>query len=193
MSLVISFQHIMTPTTSVGQANFSKTFQSINSTGMSIVRKLASRRLKGNGLRIQIHRHIGFLLHNVCHVTNHNNFKTTKCLERVFTKYGDLHDFCIELKTGLLKAYVIVCVLISSSGWKTKLNHVLLNISHKLDNPMSYDRWNVQNKKQTKEETSFNICAQCRLLTKSVNCSKFNTILKYMYHFSFPTKNHGVL
>ena len=41
---------------------------------------------------------------------------------------------------------------------------------------MSYDPGNVQNKKQTKEETSFNVCAQRRLLTKSVNCSKCNNV-----------------
>ena len=61
---------------------------------------MASVCLTGNGLRIQIHQHIGFLLHIVCNVTDHNNFKATRCLERVFTKYGDLLDFCVQLKNG---------------------------------------------------------------------------------------------
>ena len=89
----------MTPTRSVGEAIFfSKTSQSINSKGMSIDRRLASLSLTGNDLRIQIHKHIGFLLHIIWNVTDHNNVEATRCLERVFTKYEDLLDFSIQFK-----------------------------------------------------------------------------------------------
>ena len=89
MSFLISFQDIMTPTRSVGQANFfSKASQSINSKSTSIVRRLASRCLTENGIRIQIHQHIGYLLYIVWNVTDHNDFKSKRCLERVFLDMG---------------------------------------------------------------------------------------------------------
>jgi len=60
----------MTPTRSVGQADFSKSSRTNASNGASIVHKLASRSLTGNGLRIHIHQHAGFKVYLVWHVFN---------------------------------------------------------------------------------------------------------------------------
>jgi hypothetical protein len=87
----------MSPTRSVGQANYrSKT----DSSGTSIVRRLASHSLAGQSLGIRIHQHMGFQLHLVWHVTDSNNYKSLRCIETVFLKYRDIHDFCMELKNG---------------------------------------------------------------------------------------------
>ena len=92
------------PNRSVGQANFfSKTSQTINSKGTSIVRRLASRCVTGNGLRILIYQHIGLLLHIVWNVTDHKDIKATICLEINFSRYGDLLDVYTHLKNGAFK------------------------------------------------------------------------------------------
>ena len=59
------------------------------------------------GLQIHIHQHIGFLV-LVWSVSKPNNIKVKRCLERVFTQYSDLHNFCKDLKDGPLSVYVIV-------------------------------------------------------------------------------------
>jgi len=144
----------MTSTRSVGQAKFfSKTSQTIESKGTSIVRRLAWRRITGTGLRIQIHQHIGFKLHLVWHVTDNNNYKSLRCSKRVLSEYGSLLDFCTPLKNGAFEGLLIVYILISSSGWKKKLNPVFWNIPHNyiLDNSFSYDPGNVQNRYKTEE------------------------------------------
>jgi len=91
----------MNPATSVGQANFySRTSRNIHPKSTSIDLRLASRCLTGHSLKIQINQHIGFQLHLVWHVNDHNDYKSMRFLEREFTRYGDLHDFCKELKNG---------------------------------------------------------------------------------------------
>ena len=163
MSLLISFQHMMTPTRSVGQANFfSKTSQTIDLKGTPIVRVLASRCITRNGLRIQTHQHIGFKLHLDWHVTDNNNHKSLRYLERGFSEYGSLLDFCTQLKNGVFEG-LCYCVCTHFIEWKEeKLNPVFWNIphNHKLDNSAFYDPRNVQNRYKT-EETTLNVCAQC--------------------------------
>jgi len=91
----------MTPTRSVGQANFySKASKSITSKNTSIIHKLTSRQLTAQGLQIHIHQHIGFLVHLVWYVNKPNNIEVKRCLERVFTQYRYLHNFCKDLKDG---------------------------------------------------------------------------------------------
>ena len=133
MSFLVSFQP---PTRSVGQANFfSKTSQSINSKGTSIVWRLASRCVTGNGLRIQIHQHIGFRLHIVWNVTD---FKATRCLERVFTNYGELLDFCIQLKIGAFEG-LCDCVCTHFIEWmEDKIKPCLLEYSTQSQIRQSY-------------------------------------------------------
>jgi len=91
----------MTPTRSVGQADFfSLSSLSINSTGTSIVRRLASRSVTGNGLGIHVHQHAGFKLHLVWHVFDKHKNKSVKCFEIIFPELNDLYDFCKHLKDG---------------------------------------------------------------------------------------------
>jgi len=62
---------------------------------------------------------------------------------------------------GLLKVYVIVYVIVSWSGWMTKLTPVLWNILHKtnLDYPFfCHQRFEI------KIETTLNVYALCPLL-----------------------------
>jgi len=107
----------MNPARSVGEANFcSRTSRSINSKGTSIVRRLASRCLIGHSLKIQIHQHIGSQLHLVWHVNGHYDYKSMRCLEREFRRYGDLHDFCKELKNGGFEG-LCDCVYTHSFEW----------------------------------------------------------------------------
>ena len=90
----------MTPTRCVGQANFfSTSSKSITSKNTSIIHKLTSRQLTAQGLQIHIHQHIGFLVHLVWYV-NKPNIMVKRCLERGFTQYRDLHNFCKDLKDG---------------------------------------------------------------------------------------------
>ena len=114
------FSHV--PTRSLGQANYR---WKADSSGTSILRRLASRSLAGQSLGIRIHQHLGFQLHMVWHTVDSNNYKSLRCIERVFLKYKDIHDFCMELKMEHLKVYVIVYVVVFSNGWTTKLTHVL--------------------------------------------------------------------
>jgi len=87
----------MSPTRSVGQAIYRS---KADSSRTSIVQRLASRTLAGQSLGIRIHQHIGFQLHLVWHIADSNNYKSLRCIERVFLKYKDIHDFCMELKNG---------------------------------------------------------------------------------------------
>jgi hypothetical protein len=105
ISFLLSFQTIMNPTRSVGQANFfSCSSQSIGSIGLSIVNKLTSRSITENGLRIHVHQHVGFKLHLAWHVFDKYNNKSVRCFERIFPELNDLYDFCKHLNgafTGL--------------------------------------------------------------------------------------------
>jgi len=98
---LLSLQTTMTPTRSVGQsAFFSKASKSIASCGGSIVQKLASRSITGNGLQIQIHQHVGFKVHVVWHVFDKHNKKSVRCFERIFSEINALDVFCKQLKDG---------------------------------------------------------------------------------------------
>ena len=158
----------MTPTRSVGQADFfSKSSKSNASCGASIVHKLASRSITGNGLQIQIHQHVDFKVHLVWHVFDKHNKKSVRCIERIFSEINALDAFCKQLKMGLLKDCVIVYVIVSSSAWTTKLGHVLWNILRRnaSGNMFFYVLRNAQNKFKNKVETILNVYAPCLYLT----------------------------
>ena len=107
----------MTPTRSVGQANFfSTSSKSITSKNTSIIHKLTSRQLTAQGLQIHIHQHIGFLVHLVWYVNKPNNIMVKRCLEWVFTQYRNLHNFCKDLKDGAFKG-LCYCVGTHFSEW----------------------------------------------------------------------------
>jgi len=82
---------------SVGQGNFySKLSHKITSDRTSVIKRLASRSLTGQGLQMRIHQHIWFKLHVVWHASSKGK-ESLRCIERVFSMYSDVKDFCDEL------------------------------------------------------------------------------------------------
>jgi hypothetical protein len=117
MSLLISFQNIITPTTSIGQANFfSKSSQIVGSRRTSIVQRLASRSTTDNELQIQVHQHCNYKLHLVWHMFDKNNKNSVRCLERIFSEPKALNDFWNQLKDGAFEG-LCDCVCIRFIEW----------------------------------------------------------------------------
>ena len=109
----------MTPTSSVVQANFSKTSQSIKSKRLNsnVYRPescfaLSNRKSPSNP-NSSAH---GLPVNHLWNVTEHNNFKAMKCLERDFTKYGDSLDYYIQLKNGAFEG-LYDCVFTHFIEW----------------------------------------------------------------------------
>jgi len=114
----------MNPTRSVGQGNlYSKLSQRVTSDGTSVIKRLTSRSLMGQGLQIQIHQHIGFELHLVWHVTS--NGKKSSCIER----YKEITDFCDKLMSGAFEG-LCECVCVHIIEWlKDKVEPCRMEIS----------------------------------------------------------------
>jgi hypothetical protein len=74
----------------------------VTSDGTSIIKKLTSRSLTGQGLQIHTHQHIGYKVHLIWHITKKVK-ESVICMERTFELYGDVYDFCNEIKNGALE------------------------------------------------------------------------------------------
>jgi len=101
-------------TRSIGQGNFHSKF---NTDGTSIVKKLASRSLTGRDLQIKIHQHIGYRLHLLWNPTPNDERSKCMCIEKVFSMYNEVSDFCKTLTSKAAYEGVCNCACITVSEW----------------------------------------------------------------------------
>jgi len=89
---------------STGQGRIhSKTSTTISSNN-PIVSRLFSRSITGRNLNIKIHQHFGKTIHLVWKPLDKSpNNPSERCMERYFSLYEEIENFCWELKYGTLE------------------------------------------------------------------------------------------
>ena len=102
----------MSLTRSIGQGHFHSKF---NPNGTSIIKKLASRSITGRGLQIKIHQHIGYRVHLLWDPNPNDERSTCMCIERVFSMYNEVSDFCNTLTSKAVFEGTCNCACITVS------------------------------------------------------------------------------
>ena len=95
-----------------------------------------------------------------------------------FSRYGEILEFYIQIKNGVFEG-LCDCLCTHFFEWiEDKFKHSLLEHSTQSQISQSYvlRSWERTEHEKTEEANSFNVSAQCRLLTKSVSCLKCNTM-----------------
>jgi len=72
--------------------------------------------LTGRGLQIKIHQHIGYILHLLWDSTSNDERSRYMCIERVFSMYHEVSDFCVTLTSKAFDG-VCNCACINVSEW----------------------------------------------------------------------------
>jgi len=93
--------------------------------------------LQGKVSKIRTHQHIGFKLHLFWHVTSIGK-KSLRCMERVFSMYGDLQEFCDETMDGALEG-LCDCVGVHFLQWfEDKVERCCMEPSTQSQTKLSY-------------------------------------------------------